>query len=129
MGIGASAGGLEALFDNVSQPSGMAFVVVQLLSPDFKSLMDELLARHTGLPIHLVELRDGRQDLDTRRAARDRVGRGVRTEEILVRGAEHGLAALRRQCSRALDHHVLRRSVARLLAREGCAPGVSHVQL
>ena len=55
MGIGASAGGLEALFDNVSQPSGMAFVVVQLLSPDFKSLMDELLARHTGLPIHLVE--------------------------------------------------------------------------
>ena len=34
---------------------GMAFVVVQHLSPDFKSLMDELLARHTELPIHLVE--------------------------------------------------------------------------
>ena len=33
----------------------MAFVVVQHLSPDFKSLMDELLARHTELPIHLVE--------------------------------------------------------------------------
>ena len=33
----------------------MSFVVVQHLSPDFKSLMDELLARHTQLPIHLVE--------------------------------------------------------------------------
>src|SRR5678816_2039717 len=31
------------------------FVIVQHLSPDFKSLMDELLARHTQLPIHLVE--------------------------------------------------------------------------
>ena len=33
----------------------MAFVIVQHLSPDFKSMMDELLARHTSLPIHLVE--------------------------------------------------------------------------
>ena len=33
----------------------MAFVIVQHLSPDFKSLMDELLARHTLLPIQLVE--------------------------------------------------------------------------
>src|ERR1044071_4192101 len=58
VGIGASAGGLEALerfFDNVPQRSGMAFVVVQHLSPDFKSLMDEILKRHTPLPIQLVE--------------------------------------------------------------------------
>jgi two-component system, chemotaxis family, CheB/CheR fusion protein len=58
VGIGASAGGLEALerfFDNVPKNTGMAFVVVQHLSPDFKSLMDELLARHTELPIRLVE--------------------------------------------------------------------------
>ena len=34
--------------------SGLAFVVVQHLSPDFKSLMDELLARHTKLAIHRV---------------------------------------------------------------------------
>lgn len=57
VGIGASAGGLEALekfFDNVPANTGMAFVVVQHLSPDFRSLMDELLARHTELPIHLV---------------------------------------------------------------------------
>jgi hypothetical protein len=58
VGIGASAGGLEALerfFDNVPADSGMAFVVVQHLSPDFKSLMDEILARRTELPIRLVE--------------------------------------------------------------------------
>lgn len=55
VGIGASAGGLEALeqfFTNVPVETGMAFVVVQHLSPDFKSLMDELLARKTALPIH-----------------------------------------------------------------------------
>src|SRR6476469_2447265 len=58
VGIGASAGGLEAIerfFDNLPLDTGMAFVVVQHLSPDFKSMMDELLARHTMLPIHLVE--------------------------------------------------------------------------
>ena len=58
VGIGASAGGLEALerfFASVPTDSGMAFVVIQHLSPDFKSLMDELLARRTKLPIALVE--------------------------------------------------------------------------
>lgn len=58
VGIGASAGGLDPLvrfFDNLPNDTGMAFVIVQHLSPDFKSLMDELLARHTRLPIHLVE--------------------------------------------------------------------------
>jgi two-component system, chemotaxis family, CheB/CheR fusion protein len=57
VGIGASAGGLEALerfFDSLPDKTGMAFVVVQHLSPDFKSLMDELLARHTAMPIHLA---------------------------------------------------------------------------
>lgn len=57
VGVGASAGGLEALesfFANLPHDTGMAFVVIQHLSPDFKSVMDELLARHTGLPIHRV---------------------------------------------------------------------------
>jgi two-component system CheB/CheR fusion protein len=55
--LGASAGGLEALekfFDNMPSGTGLAFVVVQHLSPDFKSLMNELLARHTKLAIHRV---------------------------------------------------------------------------
>ncbi len=58
VGIGASAGGLEALerfFKATPSNSGMAFVVVQHLSPDFKSLMDELLARHTSMTIVRVE--------------------------------------------------------------------------
>src|SRR5210317_727423 len=58
VGIGASAGGLaalEAFFRATPPDSGMAFVVVQHLSPDFKSLMDKLLARHTTMPIHRVE--------------------------------------------------------------------------
>lgn len=56
--IGASAGGLEPLerfFGEVPRRSGMAFVVIQHLSPSFKSLMDELLARHTEMTIHRVE--------------------------------------------------------------------------
>src|SRR5690242_4726222 len=58
VGIGASAGGLEALerfFEKVSPQTGLAFVVVQHLSPDFKSLTDELLARRTSLPIFRVQ--------------------------------------------------------------------------
>ncbi len=52
--VGASAGGLEALevfFGAIPERSGLAFVVVQHLSPDFKSVMDDLLARRTKLPI------------------------------------------------------------------------------
>ncbi len=57
VGIGASAGGLkpiEEFFDHMRPDSGFAFVVVQHLSPDFKSLMSELLSRHTKMPIHKV---------------------------------------------------------------------------
>jgi two-component system, chemotaxis family, CheB/CheR fusion protein len=57
VGIGASAGGLDALerlFDNVPADSGMAFVVVQHLSPDFKSKMDGLLSQHTAMPIQVI---------------------------------------------------------------------------
>jgi len=58
VGIGASAGGLEALeqlFSVMPQDTGLAFVVVQHLSPDFKSMMDELLSRRTKIPVVLVE--------------------------------------------------------------------------
>ena len=53
--IGASAGGLEALetfFDHMPPNAGLAYVVIQHLSPDFLSMMDEILARHTSLAIH-----------------------------------------------------------------------------
>ena len=57
VGIGASAGGLSALeelFSNLSTASGAAFVVIQHLSPDFKSLMKGLLERRTSMSIHRV---------------------------------------------------------------------------
>lgn len=57
VGIGASAGGLEALeqlFANMPMKTGMAFIVVQHLSPDYKSMMDELLARKTMIDIKVV---------------------------------------------------------------------------
>jgi two-component system, chemotaxis family, CheB/CheR fusion protein len=57
VGVGASAGGLEPLerlFAAVPDPCGMAFVVLQHLSPDFESRMDELLGRQTSLTIHRV---------------------------------------------------------------------------
>jgi two-component system, chemotaxis family, CheB/CheR fusion protein len=56
--IGASAGGLEALqqfFDNADPNRGISYVVVQHLSPDHKSLMVELLRRHTTLRVMRAE--------------------------------------------------------------------------
>ncbi len=53
-GVGASAGGLEALehlFKNLPQVDGLALIVVQHLSPDYKSMMAELLSKHTHLSI------------------------------------------------------------------------------
>ena len=57
VGVGASAGGLEALetlFGAMPMESGMAFVVVLHLSPDFESHMEELLARKTRIPVSTV---------------------------------------------------------------------------
>ena len=63
VGLGASAGGLEALrefFSAMSPTSGIAFIVVQHLSPDYKSIMDELLARNTRMPVQSVVRRRAR---------------------------------------------------------------------
>jgi two-component system CheB/CheR fusion protein len=57
VGIGASAGGLEALqefFGSLASDTGAAYVVVQHLSPDYKSMMSELLKKHTDMPIFEV---------------------------------------------------------------------------
>lgn len=58
VGLGASAGGLEALrsfFAAVPAKSGAAFVVIQHLAPDHRSQMVELLATHTQAPVHQIE--------------------------------------------------------------------------
>jgi two-component system CheB/CheR fusion protein len=54
IGIGASAGGLEAInefFDNVPENTNFAFVIIQHLSPDYKSLMGEILSKHTTMQV------------------------------------------------------------------------------
>lgn len=59
VGLGASAGGLEALeqfFRHVPAKSGMAFVIVQHLDPTRKGIMPELLQRATGMKV--VQVRD-----------------------------------------------------------------------
>lgn len=56
--IGASAGGLDALerlFDSLNCDTGATFVVIQHLSPDHKSMMANLLSRHTQMPVVMVE--------------------------------------------------------------------------
>ena len=59
VGIGASAGGLDAFkkfLTAVPPDSGIAFVLVPHLDPARESLMVELLARHTAMPV--VEVKD-----------------------------------------------------------------------
>ena len=59
MGIGASAGGLEALeqfLEHMPQGSGMAFVIVQHLDPTHKGVMPELLQRAT--PMQVIQVKD-----------------------------------------------------------------------
>lgn len=54
IGIGASAGGLEALqqfFSCMPSNSGFSFVVVQHLSPDYKSLMADILGKYTDMQV------------------------------------------------------------------------------
>jgi two-component system CheB/CheR fusion protein len=56
--IGASAGGLEAvtqLLKNLSPATGMAFIYVQHLSPDHKSLLDVLLSKVTQMGVQVID--------------------------------------------------------------------------
>jgi FixJ family two-component response regulator len=57
VGMGASAGGLEAFtrfFQAMSPDSGMAFVLIQHLDPTHQSLTAELLGKHTRMPVRQV---------------------------------------------------------------------------
>jgi len=60
VGIGASAGGLDAFekfFTNLPPDTGMAFVLVQHLDPTHKSILSELIKRYTSMKV--VEVEDG----------------------------------------------------------------------
>lgn len=58
VGVGASAGGLEAFGEFLGAmraDSGMAFVFILHLPPDVESHLAEVLARRTAMPVHQVE--------------------------------------------------------------------------
>ncbi|WOD37348.1 CheR family methyltransferase [Nodosilinea sp. E11] len=58
VGIAASAGGLEAFTDLICHlpiDTGMAFVLIQHLSPDHESLLSEILGRVTTMPVGQVQ--------------------------------------------------------------------------
>ena len=53
--IGASAGGLEAIhefFDNMPSNGNLSFIIIQHLSPDYKSLLVELISKHTNMQVY-----------------------------------------------------------------------------
>jgi two-component system CheB/CheR fusion protein len=58
VGIGASAGGLEAfiqLISNLPNDTGMAFVLLQHLEPSQPSMLSDIIARSTPMPVQEVE--------------------------------------------------------------------------
>ncbi|PXY46350.1 CheR family methyltransferase [Flavobacterium hydrophilum] len=57
VGIGASAGGLDAfkkVVSAISPDSGMAYVIVQHLSPDYPSSLTEILSQYAHIPVHEI---------------------------------------------------------------------------
>jgi two-component system CheB/CheR fusion protein len=57
VGIGASAGGLEAvtsMFQNIQTGTGMAFVLIMHLDPDHESMMAELLSSKTHIQVRQI---------------------------------------------------------------------------
>ncbi|WP_340646847.1 chemotaxis protein CheB, partial [Phenylobacterium sp.] len=54
VGIGASAGGLDAFqsfFSEMPSDSGMAFVLVQHLDPDYNSALAKIIGEYTAMPV------------------------------------------------------------------------------
>ena len=81
VGIGASAGGLEAferLLGRVPPDSGLAYVLVQHLDPEHESILAEILGRATGLPVEIAK--------DAQRIERDHVYVIPRRAGLLVEG-------------------------------------------
>lgn len=57
IGVGASAGGLEAFkrfLSSIPLGSGIAYVLVQHLAPRHESLLPEILTKYTALPVHEI---------------------------------------------------------------------------
>ena len=96
VGIGASAGGLEALegfFVSMPSQSNLAIVVIQHLAPNYKSIMGSLLKKYTKMKIH--EIKDGMK---------------VESNSIYLNPPDYDVAIMNRtfQLIKPLDSHALR---------------------
>jgi len=123
VGIGASAGGLdslEKLFTHLPTDTGMAFVVLQHLSPDFKSVMDELLSRRTSLQIRQAE-HDMPVEPNTVYLLPPVKEMIIRQRRLLLndRDPRHGLTLPIDLFFRSLAHDVGDRAVAVILSGSG----------
>ena len=102
VGIGASAGGLEAfreLLEALPASTGMAFVFVQHLAPGHESMLSTLLAGYTRMPVHEVK--------DKMTVERDHVYVIPPNARLGIRNGRLDLIALEESAAkghRAIDH-------------------------
>ena len=134
VGVGASAGGLESLerlFSHLPPTTGMAFVVLQHLSPDFKSLMDELLARRTAMPVRLAE-HEMPVEPDSVYLLPPMKEMVIRDRRLVLsdRDPRHGLAMPIDHFFRSLAHDLGERAIAVVLSGSGSdgSRGIKDVQ-
>jgi two-component system CheB/CheR fusion protein len=108
VGLGASAGGLEALeqfISNVPPATGLAYVVVQHLDPTHRAMLTELLQRSTAMPV--------REATDSTRVEPDVVYVIPPNVELTVAGGRLHLAEPAQPRGRRLPIDVLFCSLAR----------------
>ncbi|WP_460447963.1 CheR family methyltransferase [Alsobacter sp. SYSU BS001988] len=89
VGIGSSAGGVEALgsfFSAAPAAGGIAYVVVTHLSPDYKTMLPEIIGRHTTMPVTLA-----------RQGAEVRPNRVYVLPADAILGIDRGRLTIRRQ--------------------------------
>jgi two-component system, chemotaxis family, CheB/CheR fusion protein len=97
VGIGASAGGLEAFerfLGRLPSDSGLAYVLVQHLDPEHESLLAEILSRATHLPVEIAK--------DAQRIERNHVYVIPRGRGLLVEGGTLRLVTVEPQVGRLL---------------------------
>lgn len=90
VGIGASAGGLEALtdfFPLVPSSSGIAYIVLQHHPASIKSLLDEILGHHTSMNVKMIE-NDLTIEPNTVYVSPVRVEIGIEGDQIVTKEAE-----------------------------------------
>ena len=97
VGIGASAGGLEAFehfLGRLPSDSGLAYVLVQHLDPEHESLLAEILSRVTHLPVEIAK--------EAQRIERDHVYVIPRGQGLVVKDGVLHLVASERKGNRLL---------------------------